>query len=574
MAAAPTPGILALDNSKAGMAAVDKAEVERVINEASRGSPFYANEQRKAALRQKRLDAALGRSRDFAAGTNGCDRHGVTRRAEAVAREIEDSRATGVFVHVDMDMFFAAVEELLRPELKTVPLGVGGEGMLSTSNYLARKFGVRAAMPGYIARKLCPDLVIVGSSFDQYKRYSEIVRDVCRAIDPEFHSGGMDELTLNLGSYLDKLAASAAGDGDGATEATVTAPSLVPDARTDGAAPMPPRLREAAKVAEKLRADICARTGGLTASCGVAATPTLAKMCSNFNKPDGQFVCAAQTGPEIMAFLAPMGVRAIPGIGRATEHLLAGLGLETIEQVYRDRARLCYVLPGEKSFRNLLAASMGVMHFWGFGTETVDDNKEATGGVEKGIGRKSLSIERTFGGVTSHAAFMQMAEKVFDGAFAGLEEEGLRARNVTLKLKRKTFAVHQTTTTLPRPSGERDVLWKAFEALAAAAVTTATRHGGRGGITGGVAQATYSDFRLMGCRFADLSEVSAPLQPTLQESFAAAAAAAAAPGDRKRARPNGGAGKREVTVVDSDDDADADVVVVGASFKPAVVSID
>ena len=86
-------------------------------------------------------------------------------------------------MHVDMDMFYAAVEMRDNPSLRDVPMAVGGVGMLSTSNYLARKFGVRAAMPGFIGKKLCPQLVIVPGNMEKYSQVSQVVRAVFR--DPE-----------------------------------------------------------------------------------------------------------------------------------------------------------------------------------------------------------------------------------------------------------------------------------------------------------------------------------------------------------------------------------------------------
>lgn len=96
-------------------------------------------------------------------------------------------------IHVLQDMFYAAVEMRDNPALRDVPMAVGGIGMLSTSNYAARKFGVRAAMPGYIGKKLCPELVIVPTRFDAYREASKKVAEVLRRWDPDFYQVGMDE---------------------------------------------------------------------------------------------------------------------------------------------------------------------------------------------------------------------------------------------------------------------------------------------------------------------------------------------------------------------------------------------
>ena len=105
---------------------------------------------------------------------------------------------TRTIVHVDMDMFYAAVEMRDNPALAGVPMAVGGMGMLSTSNYAARKFGVRAAMPGFIAKKLCPELVIVPGNMEKYAGVSEVVRGVFREYDPNFAPMSLDEAYLDI----------------------------------------------------------------------------------------------------------------------------------------------------------------------------------------------------------------------------------------------------------------------------------------------------------------------------------------------------------------------------------------
>ena len=109
---------------------------------------------------------------------------------------------TRTIVHVDMDAFYAAVEMRDDPKLKNVPMAVGGNSMLSTSNYLARKFGVRAAMPGFIAKKLCPNLVIVPSHFDKYRAVSSEIRAIFKEYDPNFSPMSLDEAYLDLTEYL------------------------------------------------------------------------------------------------------------------------------------------------------------------------------------------------------------------------------------------------------------------------------------------------------------------------------------------------------------------------------------
>ena len=103
----------------------------------------------------------------------------------------------------DIDAFYAAVEERDQPSLKVQPMAVGGMGMLSTSNYLARKYGVRAGMPGFIGKKLCPNLKIVPPNFEKYTAVSSIIRQVFKEYDPGFCPMSLDEAYLDITEYLD-----------------------------------------------------------------------------------------------------------------------------------------------------------------------------------------------------------------------------------------------------------------------------------------------------------------------------------------------------------------------------------
>jgi DNA polymerase kappa len=118
------------------------------------------------------------------------------RIVDNIIRDLDDTRdLTQCICHVDMDAFYASVEELEDPELKNVPMAVGGMSMLCTSNYIARKYGVRSAMPGFIALKLCPELKIIPLHFPKYRAASDKVRAVFRRYDPNFLPMSLDEVS-------------------------------------------------------------------------------------------------------------------------------------------------------------------------------------------------------------------------------------------------------------------------------------------------------------------------------------------------------------------------------------------
>ena len=176
--------LMSINATKAGMEGLDKAAINAIIEEASKGSKFY--EAKKAS--QKRIDAKKEAMRHKLKNLGD----EAIRRAEVKCDKLIEelllceNDTSQVIVHVDMDAFYAAVEEKDDPTLKNCPMAVGGMGMLSTSNYLARKFGVRAGMPGFIGKKLCPQLKIVPTNFDKYRAVSAQVRQVFSEYDRDF----------------------------------------------------------------------------------------------------------------------------------------------------------------------------------------------------------------------------------------------------------------------------------------------------------------------------------------------------------------------------------------------------
>ena len=179
-------------NNKAGMDGVDRSKVNETIYELSKDSAFFKNSLEKDAKTDERiaeLRLRLGSKR----------RHDLHETVDALVAELEAKRCLSrVHVVVDMDMFFAAVEMRDRPELAHVPMAVGGMGMISTANYEARKFGVRAAMPGFIGKKLCPGLVFVPPDMAKYAAVADVTRRIFAEYDPHFAAASMDEAYLDI----------------------------------------------------------------------------------------------------------------------------------------------------------------------------------------------------------------------------------------------------------------------------------------------------------------------------------------------------------------------------------------
>ncbi|KAK3242023.1 hypothetical protein CYMTET_48263 [Cymbomonas tetramitiformis] len=182
-------------NAKAGMDGVDKDKVKQIVYEMSKGSAHFANEQRKEAQVMQRIERMKGQ----AAKLTPTQLQGSERAADGRIASLEATRdLSKTWLHIDMDAFYAAVETLDDPSLASKPMAVGGMGMISTANYVARTFGVRSAMPGFIARKLCPELLFVKPDFEKYTKASHVTRGVFAIYDPKFMAGSLDEAYLDV----------------------------------------------------------------------------------------------------------------------------------------------------------------------------------------------------------------------------------------------------------------------------------------------------------------------------------------------------------------------------------------
>jgi DNA polymerase-4 len=206
---------------------------------------------------------------------------------------------TRKIIHIDMDCFYAAVEVKHHPELRGKPLGVGGpassRGVLCTASYEARKFGVRSAMATAQALRLCPGLILVPPNFSLYKQESAAVQNIFRRFTNEVEPLSLDE------AYLDVTASNAFGGS-------------------------------ATHIAREIRRLIQSETG-LTASAGVAPNKFLAKVASDWKKPNGLFVIPPD---KIAAFVSQLEVGRLPGIGKVTQQKLTNHGLHTCADLQRQ----------------------------------------------------------------------------------------------------------------------------------------------------------------------------------------------------------------------------------------------
>jgi len=310
-----------------------------------------------------------------------------------------------ILAHLDLDAFYAAVEELEEPALRRQPLVVGGDphgrGVVSTANYAARRFGIGSAMSCAEALRRCPHVVFVRPRMALYREYSQEVWSIVREIVPTVEQAGIDEGYLDLGEVA-------------------------------------PVFDDARALAEAVQAVIRTRTR-LSCSLGVASSKVVAKVASDRRKPGGLTV--VRPGREA-SFLAPFPIRVLPGVGPRAEERLVAAGVETVGAL---------AVLSDEALRAFLPGRVGTV---------VRDRARGVDPrpLEVSVERISISVEETFprdvgDAERLHAELVGMAERLG----RHLRERGQTGRTVTTKLRYPDFAIRTRSTSLPAGTddGER-----------------------------------------------------------------------------------------------------------------------
>ena len=191
------------DNSKAGLEAVDPEKINEVIMVHSKGSQFSLSEQKRLNEIRDKVSRYKQKIEKYKSNEKLWEKaeKEVRRRIELHKGERGMKRS---WIHIDMDMFYAAVEIRDNPYYADKPIAVGDKTMIATANYIARKYGVRSAIPVFIGKKLWPELIIVKPNFPKYREVSEEFKAIWREYDPELESQGLDEVNLDITNYLRK----------------------------------------------------------------------------------------------------------------------------------------------------------------------------------------------------------------------------------------------------------------------------------------------------------------------------------------------------------------------------------
>mmetsp|Transcript_67627 Transcript_67627/g.149752 ORF Transcript_67627/g.149752 Transcript_67627/m.149752 type:complete len:625 (-) Transcript_67627:34-1908(-) len=406
--------------NKAGMGA-DRKLVADFVYQKSKNSQYTQHQLDLDAKQKARAEAVAAEIRVTESRMSEIELASEKRKMELALGELEKHRdLSRTHCVVDMDMFYAAVEIRDQPDLATKPVAIGGLGMICTANYVARLYGVRSAMPGFIAvdmvrnpslvgSKMPPDeLVFIPPNFAKYTQVAIETREVFRDYDPHFRALSLDEAYLDLTDYL----ASHHVDAEVAVQ--------------------------------EMRDRVKARTG-LTCSAGIGPNRMIAKIASDERKPDGQ-TRIMPTREAVLQFMDQLPVRKLPGCGKVLENQISiMLGVHTCRELRAACARVRRAFEGKKTCSFLMRACLGL---------SADELAEE--GDEVGaVNRKSLSCERTFraesDGTTLRERLRDLCRHVSEDMAAS--EPPLAGRLVALKTKASNFEVRNKQVSLAQPVG-------------------------------------------------------------------------------------------------------------------------
>lgn len=314
-------------------------------------------------------------------------------------------RSEPSILHIDLDAFFAAVEQRDKPSLRGKPVvvgGIGGRGVVATASYEARAFGVHSAMPTAEARRRCPNAAFLAGRFHAYRETSRAVMELLRSISPLVEPLSLDEAFVDL----------AAAD--------------LPDLSVSGVSAFGLELKER----------VAAATGGLNSSVGIGTSKFIAKIASELDKPSGMVVVAPGMEQDL---LRPMQVTVIPGVGPATAEQLRRIGVHTVA----DLEAL-----GSDELVGVLGNAQGSSLYR---LARAQDDRPVVAEREA----KSISVEDTY---ETDQVERRLLDALVDRQAAKVTERlkkaRLSGRTVTLKVRLHDFSTHTRSATLPGPTDD------------------------------------------------------------------------------------------------------------------------
>lgn len=456
-AATMASALVVCASSKAGMEGVDRDLVNSIIMRESKNSAYMIHQQQQDKKTNQKIKKMRQQLQEFS--DDDISKFSAEIDREVVNLLARQNTLCSMKVVLDMDSFYVSCALLSRPDLHHRPVCVSGGTVISTSNYNARRYGVRSAMGTWIGDKLVQELskgketlIHIAPDFQLYTRKSHQVQDILSEYDPSLKAYSLDEVYLDLAPYLD-LRNVERLDHNTASSILKYQTQENSDKKSDCSKSLGNDLGQsnenisaisignatidASAVVAAMRSRVYHCTG-LTCSAGIASNFMLAKIASDKNKPDGQcYVGASEI--EIRTFVGVLPIRKIPGIGRVTEKILHAFGIKTPNDLYKKRAMIrCIFKPTTSQF--LLRASLGLANDTEQATKENDDDD---------IGRRGISRERTFAPTNSQHDIVNTLGNLAKMLADDMVKEGIGCRTISLKVKLSSFEVINRSKTLP-----------------------------------------------------------------------------------------------------------------------------
>ena len=322
-------------------------------------------------------------------------------------------------MHIDLDAFFVSVEQASNPELRGKPVVVGGKpgsrGVVATASYEARAFGLHSAMPLSTAVRLCPQAIFIEGNYHHYAEVSKKFMAILADFSPFLEPMGLDEAYMDVTGF-ESLHGSI--------------------------------HQMAMKIKQRVKDEL-----GIIASIGVASCKVVAKVASDESKPDG-LIEVPPSGEA--AFLAPLAIRKLPGVGKKTEQVLIGLGIRTIGQLAR--------MP-QNALKSRFGAFGDMLHRYANG---LDNSLVTPPGDAKSISRETTFEEDTHDNVFLSATLRYLSEKVG----ADLRSYGKQAKCVSIKVRYSDFTTITRQRTLPQLTDVDQVIFQTGDDLLQKAMET------------------------------------------------------------------------------------------------------
>ncbi|NLY20288.1 MAG: DNA polymerase IV [Tissierellia bacterium] len=323
------------------------------------------------------------------------------------------------FLHVDLDAFFASVEEIENPSLKGKPMVVGGKsdrGIITTANYEARKYGLHSAMPIFMAKSLCPNVIIVSSRHDKYTEYSHKVFNILKRYSPNIEKMSIDEGCMDISHLKGK-----------------------PE-----------------DIARHIQENVYRNTG-LTLSIGISYNKFLAKLASDWNKPKGMMIITEDMIPELLLDLK---IEKIAGIGSKTAERFHQLGMHKVSDLM-ELSRESLVMTFGKRGDIIYDRIRGIDH------SVIETDRE----------RKSIGIERTFSkDITSRSELNEKLSEFARDLVEELEIKGKIGKTVSIKIKYNDFkTITRSVTLMEYDRNYEDILSNAVHLLDGVSLSKSVR---------------------------------------------------------------------------------------------------